>query len=223
MAAGAIPAQRPEGAAGSIPRECQVRQCSHGSCLAGNCDPGRALAGTLDLGQRDDRAVHPERQLAPAAFYGRTNAAGADAALILARQFRQCQDATAGQAVIARVFYDAAGPASGALTQAVRSFGGPAARDGGWDDLAAEITSADRCFGMIVCPSPDRISRRPAELAARLGLASRHGVALFLADDFALHLVPAGALECAGITGLAFPAIWRNSEVTISGGRPDER
>jgi hypothetical protein len=70
--------------------------------------------GYLAAPARHRRPARPAR----AAFYGRTNAVGANAAVILARQFRQYQDA-AGNAVISGVFYDAAGGVNHALTQMV--------------------------------------------------------------------------------------------------------
>ena len=138
-----------------------------------------------------------------AVFYGRTNAAGADAAMAVARQFRQCQDA-AGHAVISGVFYDAAGGVSAALTQMVRQLEPLAARDGGWNDLAAEITRPGHPVTMIVCEAPDRIARRPAELRARLDLPARHGVTLLFAA-FPHEPVPAGGLD--HLTAITSPSL----------------
>jgi hypothetical protein len=144
-----------------------------------------------------------------AAFYARTNAVGVDAAVALVRQFRQCQDA-AGHAVITGVFYDAAGGVSRALSQMVHQLEPLAVRDGGWSDLAAEITSTDHPVTMIVCESPSRIARRPAELRARLHLPARYGVALLLAGVSPQEPLPAGELEClVEITGPGLTAIPR--------------
>jgi hypothetical protein len=137
---------------------------------------------------------HPRTRPVRTAFYGRTNAVGAEAAVVLALPFRRCQ-AAAGHAVITRVFYDAAGGVSHALTQMVHQHEPLASRDGGWSDLADEITSADHPVTMIVCESPDRIARRPAELRARLHLPARHDVRLLLAGVFPHAPMPADELE----------------------------
>jgi hypothetical protein len=120
--------------------------------------------------------------------------------MIVARQFRQCQDA-AGNTVISGVFYDAAGGVSPALTQMVRELEPLAARDGGWSELAVEITSTGHPVTMIVCESPDRIARRLAELRARLYLPARHGVTLLFAGVSPHEPVAADVLEhLAGIS-----------------------
>jgi hypothetical protein len=192
----------PEDATGCLALPAQVQQGSYGSLLAGSRYPGEVLARIVMRG-RD--GGHPRTRPVRTAFYGRTNAVGADAAVVLARQFRQCQDAV-GHAVITRVFYDAAGGVSHALTQMVRQLEPLAIRDGGWSDLAAESTSADHLVTMIVCESPDRIARRPAELRARLHLPARHGVRLLLADVFPHEPVPADEFErLMGITSPGLP------------------
>jgi hypothetical protein len=182
----------PEDAAGCLALPAQVQQGSYGSLLAESRYPGEALASIVMRG-RD--GGHPRTRPVCTAFYGRTtNAVGAEAAVVLARQFRRCQGAV-GHAVITRVFYDAAGGVSHALTQMVRQLEPLAIRDGGWSDLADEITSADQPLTMIVCESPDRIARRPAELRARLALPARHGVRVSLAGVFPHEPVPADELE----------------------------
>jgi hypothetical protein len=156
------------------------------------------------------------------AFYGRANAVGADAAVVLARQFRQCQDA-AGHGVISGVFYDAAGGVSHALTQMVRQLEPLAVRDGGRSDLAAEITSADHPVTMIACESSDTIARGPAELRARLHLPARHGVRLLLAV-FPHEPVRADEMEClAGIITPAWPRYRAALSAAAGGGRPSDR
>jgi hypothetical protein len=148
------------------------------------------------LPARHRRPARPGR----AVFYGRTNAVGAAAAVIVARQFRLCEDA-AGHAVITGVFYDAAGGVSPTLTRMVRELEPLAARDGGWAELAAEITRTDHPVTMIVCESPDRIARRLADLRARLYLPARHGVTLLLAGVSPYEAVTADVLErLAGIS-----------------------
>jgi hypothetical protein len=146
-------------------------------------------------------ARHPwSARPARAVFYGRTNAVGMAAAVIVARQFRLCQ-AAAGDAVITGVFYDAAGGVSPALARMVRELEPLAVHDGGWSDLAAEITSTDHPVTMIVCESPDRIARCHAELRARLHLPARHGVTLLFASVFPHEPVTADVLErLAGIS-----------------------
>jgi hypothetical protein len=198
MAAGtaAVP---PDDAIGCLVLPAHHQQGSHGSALAESRYSGKN-PGSIAMCGRDDGPPRP----AHTAFYGRTNAVGADAAVALARQFRQCQDA-AGPAVITGVFYDAAGGVSHALTQMVRQLEPPAVRDGGWSDLTAEITSADHPVTMIVCESPDRIARRPAELRARLHLPARHGVTLLLADVIPHESVPADELE--RLMGITSPGV----------------
>jgi hypothetical protein len=162
-------------------------------------------------------------QPARTAFYGRTNAAGLQAAMVLARQFRQCQDA-AGHDAISAVFYDAAGGVSHALTQMVRQLEPLAACDGRWSDLAPQITSTDHPVTMIVCESPDRIARRHDELRARLHLLARHGVPLLLVGVFPREPLTADELErLTGITGLAWPRYRTVPSAAPRGGRPGER
>lgn len=148
----------------------------------GIASPGQAAAGPPQQVRDLSSGGLPAALVSQAAFYGRTNAAGVDAATILTRQFLRCQEATAGQAVITQIFCDAAGAVSPLLQHALYVHAPLARSCGGWDDLAAEITSR-RAFRVIVCQAPDRFSRRPAVLDARLGLVARHGVAVLFADE----------------------------------------
>jgi len=158
MAAGTGSAQLPEDTGGCLAPPNQVQRGSLASPPPRGRYSDKAPAG-IGMPERD--GGRPGTRPVRTAFYGRTNAVGEDAALAMVRQFRQCQDA-AGHAVIDGAFYDAAGGVSQALTEMVRQLEPLAARDGGWSDLTAQITSAGHPVTMIVCVSPDRIARRPA-------------------------------------------------------------
>jgi hypothetical protein len=192
----------PEGVAGSMALPAWLQRSSPGSSLAGGGYPAKSPDSMANC-RRDDRSPRPVH----AAFYGRTNAVGVDAAVVLARQFRECRDA-AGDGVISSVFYDAAGGVSQTLVQMLRQLEPLAVRDGGWSDLTTQITTANRPVTMIVCDSPDRIARRPAELRARLHLPARHRVTLLFAGAFPHGPVPAGELELLlGLTRSGLAAI----------------
>lgn len=195
-------AATPEGAVGRLAVLARLRRGSRGSSLAGGRYPVESPGRVVRCG-RDDR----RHRVGHAVFYGRTNAVGVDAAVVLARQFLECQDAV-GHGVISGVFYDAAGGVGQTLAQMLRELEPLAVRDGGWGDLVTQVASADHPVTMIVCESPDRIARRPAELRARLDLPARRGVTLLFAGGFPHGPVPAGELEfVTGVTRSGLAAI----------------
>jgi hypothetical protein len=130
-----------------------------------------------------DTAIPAQQSSVRLAFWGYTNDRGADAALLLARQFRNCHAALDGRAEIGRYFYATPEPVSDQLTWPVRDAGGPSRCDGGWDDLAVLLSTADQRVDAIVCESLDRVGRRPERRRARLDLLAEHDIAILCADE----------------------------------------
>jgi hypothetical protein len=126
-----------------------------------------------------------------AAFYGRTNAHGINAVHILARQYDQCRTAAVGRVMLTGFFYDLPQPIDKITELAVSGADGPPRRDGGWDDLAAALTGAERPFDLILCASLDRISRNLRDLDARCSLAHQNQVVIVSSDDLADLFPPA--------------------------------
>ncbi|WP_181786107.1 hypothetical protein [Streptomyces phytophilus] len=118
-----------------------------------------------------------------AAFFGRVNASPADdgAHRSIARQFHTCQELCSGRAVITHFFYDYNQPPEQAVAQRVGECAGPPERYGGWGDLAALISADPRAFDVIVCFSPDRISRRVDQFESRIRPARQHQMPIFYA------------------------------------------
>lgn len=119
-----------------------------------------------------------------AVFYGRANAAPTPVACFrIARQFRVCQHFCADRAVITRFFYDFNQPIDQSDAQRVRDCAGPPEHHGGWMELTDFLTSQRRDADLLVCHSPDRISRRSAQLRERGALLDRYRLSLFCSDS----------------------------------------
>ncbi len=117
------------------------------------------------------------------AFWGYTNSCGATAVLALARQLRACEAVIDGRAEITRFFYETPGPIDDLMILAVRGAGGPLQWDGGWDQLATALPSADRGFDAIICESFDRIGRNVMRVFGREHLVAEHGATILCANE----------------------------------------
>lgn len=116
------------------------------------------------------------------AFWGYTNTQGARTVVNIARQLRACEAALEGRTEIDRFFYAMRQPINDFMMLAVRGAGGPSRRDGGWDDLAAVLSTVDRGFETIICASRPRLGRTSKQLH-RLDVDADHGATILCADE----------------------------------------
>lgn len=173
---------------------CELRSDERrGSVLAQRSERECAMKQTVDVDLRSTRL----------AFWGYTNSRGVDAALNLARQLRRCEHALNDRAEISRFFYETPQPVSDIMALAVRSAGGPCQCDGGWDDLAAVLPTAERGFDAIICASVDRVGRISNRLLEREPIAAECGVATLTADELMLDSSePGGQLWRSVVTSV---------------------
>ncbi|MFE0024134.1 hypothetical protein [Amycolatopsis sp. NPDC059021] len=134
-----------------------------------------AAAAAAFTGRRTNPSPEPIR----AAFYGRKNRTDTDALRLLARQYLICEQAFRGRVVMTRCFYDLPSPVD---TATLRAAGLPK-KDGGWNDLAASLTTPDPGFDLIVCDQMERLSRDRCVAFARERLAAHHCVPIAYATE----------------------------------------
>jgi hypothetical protein len=106
----------------------------------------------------------------------------------LACQFRQCENELRDRGMIVRFFYEAADPIDDLMFLAVRGARGPPDCEGGWDQLAAAVSSPRRDFGAIVCDRIERYGRRLHVTRVRRALCAAHGVPMLGVDDLPAYL-----------------------------------
>lgn len=105
------------------------------------------------------------RPLLRAAFYGRSNNPYlGHAGQRIARQFQTCRTACSGRAELVRYFYDIQSAIRIELHRIPQFLHGPPEYHGGWLELAELVPEDKRDFDVVVCVSPDRVTRRINEL-----------------------------------------------------------
>lgn len=127
-----------------------------------------------------------------AAFYGSKNSGGVEGLRALAWQYVSCLHTSDGRVQITCFYYDLPILLDETIELAVHGAGGPAHRDGGWDQLAAALQSPDREFDVILCAERRRFFTRKATIGfQREQLAGQHGVPVLFADEsWPQHLPP---------------------------------